>query len=98
MLKKFLSVLMIVCVVGMSLPITTLTTFAAADTSHIKYEYIGVERDSEAFALCDSPTGFVAKAGDVLSVDRQNKVGGIACVDYKISANDQNLIKMIYPY
>ncbi|MBR2152518.1 MAG: hypothetical protein IJ944_04455 [Clostridia bacterium] len=96
MLKKFLSVLMIVCVVGMSLPITTLTTFAAADTSHIKYEYIGVERDSEAFALCDSPTGFVAKTGDVLSVDRQNKVGGIACVDYKISANDQNLIKMEY--
>ncbi len=78
----------------MSLPFTV--SVSAADTSHIKYEYIGTERDSVPFTLCDSLTNFKVRTGDALTIDRQNMVGGIACVDYKISANEENLISVEY--
>ncbi len=95
MKKRLLSLIVAMNLILVSIPFT-FTANASADTSHIKYEYIGTERDSVPFVLCDSVSGFLVHTGDELSIDRQNKVDGIASVDYKIFANNEKLISLEY--
>ncbi len=96
MLKKFLSFLMIVCVTGMSLPFATFNASAAVDTSHIKYEDIGTERESVPFDLCESTDNFYHYNNTIITLDTKNKLGGLGSVNYQISPNAENFVYFVY--
>lgn len=86
---------MIVCIIGMSLPFS-ISASASADTSHIKYEDIGVEPDSVPFDLCESTDNFYHHTNTTISLDTQNKLGGLGSVNYQISPNNENFVYLVY--